>query len=101
MIIESAEFTITEGREEAFEQTMLVARTVVAKSPGFISIEFGRGVERPSVYQLRICWRTVENHMKDFRESELYTEWSSLVRPFFAAPAKVEHFEAKIDPFKG
>jgi heme-degrading monooxygenase HmoA len=101
MIVEQAEFAIVEGREEEFERTMMVAREVIARSPGFVSVELARGIERPSVYLLRVHWRAVDDHMRGFRESELYKEWSSLVRPFFAGDPKVEHFEPRIAPFKG
>jgi heme-degrading monooxygenase HmoA len=101
VIIENAEFSIIEGREEEFEVVMRKARAVVAASPGFISIDLARGVERPSVYLVRIAWRTVENHTKDFRESDLYLQWSELVRPFWSAPAKVEHWDLKMNPFRG
>jgi len=30
--------------------------------------------------------------MVGFRESERYTEWRAIIGPFFAEPAKVEHF---------
>ncbi len=29
-----------------------------------------------------------------FRQSDLYTEWSALLRPFYAAPPVVDHLEA-------
>lgn len=101
MIVEIAEFSVVEGREDEFEQTMLVAREVVARSPGFVSIDYGRGVERPSVYQLRIVWETLENHLRDFRESELYVEWARLTRPFFASDPRVEHFAPVASAFPG
>ena len=101
MIVEQAEFTITEGREQEFEDVMRTARTVVAQAPGFVWIELARGVERPSVYLVRIAWRSVENHLRDFRESPLYANWSALVRPFLSAEPRVEHLEPRMNPFRG
>jgi heme-degrading monooxygenase HmoA len=49
-------------------------------------------VERPSVYLLLVEWERVEDHTEGFRGSELYERWRSLLHPFFAEPAAVEHF---------
>jgi heme-degrading monooxygenase HmoA len=101
VIHEIAEFTIAEGREPEFEDTMMIARRVIARAPGFVSIEYWRGVERPQVYTLIIKWRSVEAHTEGFRQSALYSEWSALVRPFFAAPPEVAHAVPRINPFHG
>ncbi len=101
-ITEIAEFTIATGREQEFEQTMMTqARQIIAQAAGFVSIEMAQGIERPSVYQLLIKWRSVESHLEGFRNSVLYEDWSALVRPFFAEPAKVEHFNPRMNPFRG
>jgi hypothetical protein len=39
-----------------------------------------------------IYWDTLENHMVDFRGSPAFTEWRSIVGPFFTQPPAVEHF---------
>jgi hypothetical protein len=39
-----------------------------------------------------IYWDTLENHMVDFRGSPAFTEWRSIVGPFFIQPPAVEHF---------
>jgi heme-degrading monooxygenase HmoA len=101
MIVEHAEFTVTEGRELEFEQALRTARSVVARAPGFVWIEFARGIERQSVYLVRIAWRSVDDHRKGFRESELYQEWSALVRPFLSADPRVEHLEPRMNQFRG
>lgn len=99
MIHELAQFTIEAGREAEFEQTMLTAREVIARSPGFVSIEYWRGIERPYVYTLLIKWQTVEDHLVGFRQSELFSEWAALTRPFFAGDPVVEHYDPRSSSF--
>jgi heme-degrading monooxygenase HmoA len=99
MIHELAQFTIEAGREAEFEQTMLRAREVIARSPGFVSIEYWRGIERPDVYTLLVKWQTVDDHLVGFRGSELFQEWAGLTRPFFVGDPVVEHHDPRTGPF--
>jgi heme-degrading monooxygenase HmoA len=101
MIHELAQFTIIEERAEEFEQMMLQARQVIARSPGFISIEYWRGIERPQVYTLLIAWDSVDDHLVGFRQGGLYSEWAALTRPFFAGDPSVEHFQPVEASFQG
>ena len=92
MIVEHAELSILPGNEAEFEAAFPRAQAVIAQADGFRWIEVHRGIERPSTYLLRIAWDSVDDHMVGFRESERYTEWRAIIGPFFAEPAKVEHF---------
>jgi heme-degrading monooxygenase HmoA len=98
-VYELAEFTIPEGRERDFEETMETARTVIARAPGFISIEYWQGIEQPSVYTLLIKWRTLESHLDGWRKSSHYPEWSALVRPFIVGVPRDAHFTPCGEPF--
>jgi len=98
---ELAYFPIQAGHEEDFEQSMLRAREVVAASPGFVSIEWWRGVERPSVYALHIVWESVEAHVAGFRESPAFEEWKSLTRRYLDGEVSMEHFAPSGGPFTG
>jgi heme-degrading monooxygenase HmoA len=93
VIRELARFTIQAGRESEFEAAMVEARGIVAQSPGFVSIEYWRGIERPQAYTLVITWDSVDDHLVGFRGSELYQQWAGLTRPFFAGDAAVDHHE--------
>jgi heme-degrading monooxygenase HmoA len=93
VIHELAQFQIEAGRETDFETAMATARDVIAQSPGFVSIQYWRGIERPQTYTLLITWETVEDHLVGFRESDLYRRWAALTRPFFAGDPVVEHHQ--------
>lgn len=94
MITEVADFRIDPARREAFEEAIhRGVTTVIGKSKGFIDYKVQRSIESPGRYLLIIRWETLENHTKDFRESDAFTEWRAIVGPFFAAAPVVEHFE--------
>jgi heme-degrading monooxygenase HmoA len=91
MVIEHAQISITPGREEEFEAAFEQVKRVIAQAPGVRGARLGRGVERPSVYQLLVEWDTVEDHTVGFRESDLFIQWRALIGEFFAEPPHVEH----------
>ena len=93
MIIEQGIFTITPGREAAFEEAYEKARQVIARAPGFQSVRLSRGIEHPSTYLLLVAWDTLEAHMDGFRESPLFLEWRGHIGSYFAEAPVVQHFE--------
>ncbi|WP_024819503.1 antibiotic biosynthesis monooxygenase family protein [Arthrobacter sp. 31Y] len=94
MILEVANIHIPAGAHLEFEAAIqLGLETTLAKSPGFQSFEVRRCIETADRYLLLIQWETLEDHTVGFRESDLYAEWSAIVRPYFARPPEVEHFE--------
>ena len=95
MIIEHAIFRIKLGQEAAFEKAFPNAIPHIAGSPGFVSLEMARSVEKASTYHLLVRWGTVEDHMVTFRNSDAFKKWRDVVGPFFAdQPPEVEHFHA-------
>jgi heme-degrading monooxygenase HmoA len=94
MILEVASIQIRPGMRAEFEKAIrLGLDTVIAKAKGFQRYEIRRGIESPERYLLQILWQTLEDHTIGFRESPAYTEWRTIVGPFFESPPVVEHFE--------
>lgn len=94
MILEIADIRIHPGQNAAFE--LAIARgvnEVIHQAKGFQGFKVNRGIESPERYVLHIFWETLEDHTVAFRQSELFTQWRSIVGPFFASPPSVEHFE--------
>jgi heme-degrading monooxygenase HmoA len=93
MILELADIRIKAGHAEAFEKNVKHALTsIFPNAKGFICHDFRRCIETTDRYLLLLSWETLENHTVDFRGSNLYEEWRSLVGHFFAQPPHVEHF---------
>lgn len=93
MILELADIRIHPGQNAAFDEAIVRGvRDVISHSKGFKGFKINQGIENPERYLLQIFWETLENHTVDFRQSDAFTEWRSIVGPFFAAPPVVEHF---------
>ena len=100
-VYELAEFEVPEGRELEFEEVMRQARTVIARTPGLVSIEYWRGVERTNVYTLLLKWRSMDAHLEEWRSSPDYGEWSALVVPFIVGQPRDAHFIPCGAPYEG
>lgn len=97
MILEIADIRIQPGQQKAFEQAIeLGLTTVISKAKGFEKYHVHHCMETPERYVLQIHWTTLEDHTVGFRESAAFTQWRSIVGPFFAQPPLVEHFESLI-----
>lgn len=93
MILELADIRIQPGKQAEFDAAIQrgLAQTIT-KAKGYLGHQVQKGVEAPERYVLMVQWATLENHTIDFRESPAFTEWRSIVGPFFASAPHVEHF---------
>jgi heme-degrading monooxygenase HmoA len=92
MILELATIDIQKGKNAEFELNLSQAKTVISQSKGFKSIEIQRCIEVENRYVLFIYWDTLEDHTEGFRNSELFTQWRTLIGPFFENPPLVQHY---------
>ena len=93
MILELADIRIQPGQQAAFDEALQRGvDTVISKAKGFQGYTIHKGIENPERYLLQIFWATLENHTVDFRESPAFTDWRTIVGPFFAGAPTVEHF---------
>lgn len=94
MILELADIRIQPGQNAAFEEAIQRGlRDVISKAKGFEGFKVNKGIESTERYVLQIFWATLEDHTVGFRQSDAFTQWRSIVGPFFAAPPVVEHFD--------
>jgi quinol monooxygenase YgiN len=91
MILEIAQIDIKPGMENEFEAGVKKAGPVFNRAKGCKAMTLQRSHENPSRYRLFVQWETLENHIKDFRESADFQEWRKLVGHCFASPPNVEH----------
>jgi quinol monooxygenase YgiN len=92
MVLEVALVDVVPGREDAFAAAYAKAHVVLVTTPGCRSVRMTRGIESPSRFVLLVEWDTVEAHLENFRATERFTTWRSLIGPYFAAPPVVEHY---------
>jgi heme-degrading monooxygenase HmoA len=94
MILEHADIRIDPTKAADFEAAILRgASTVIAGAKGFKGFKVNRSIESAGRYILMIYWDTLEDHTVGFRQSPAFTEWRSIVGPFFLQPPVVEHLE--------
>lgn len=94
MILECAVLDVKPGETVEFEAAFARARQIIAASPGYISHELQRCIEKPNRYLLLVRWRTLEDHTIGFRQSAPYAEWKKLLHHFYDPFPVVEHYEA-------
>jgi len=94
MILEVAPLQIHPGQGEAFEESFRRAQAIISASPGYISHELHRCLERPNEYVLLVRWESVEAHEVGFRGSPQYQEWKVLLHHYYDPFPTVLHFEA-------
>jgi quinol monooxygenase YgiN len=93
MFIERAEIPVKEGMEEAFAAAMTARGiAILAAAPGCASARVGRGVENPSKFILLLEWDSIESHTA-LTKTPAFDEFKTLVGPFFAGAANMEHFD--------
>lgn len=93
MILELADIRIQPGKQVEFDAAIQRGiATVITQAKGFQGYKINKSIETPERYVLMIFWDTLENHTVDFRQSQAFVEWRSIVGPYFAAPPTVEHF---------
>lgn len=92
MITEHALLPVIPGQEGDFETAFNQARTIIASTPGFISLSLSRSIESPSTYLLLVEWETMEDHTVGFRGSPDYQRWRHLLHRFYEPFPVVEHY---------
>lgn len=96
MITEHALLPVTAGREDEFVAAMEEAKSIIASSPGFVSLSVERCLEQPNHFLLLVQWETLEDHTEGFRGSPAYDEWRARLHHFYDPFPVVEHFEVVV-----
>jgi heme-degrading monooxygenase HmoA len=93
MILELVDIRVDPAKQAEFSEAILRGvNTAIAPAKGFRGFKVNHSIETPARFLLMIYWDTLENHMVDFRGSPAFTEWRSIVGPYFVEPPQVEHF---------
>ena len=92
MITEHALLEVVPGREDEFVEAMERAKSIIASSPGFVSLQVARGIERPGCFLLLAEWETLEDHTEGFRRSPAYQDWRAALHHFYDPLPVVEHY---------
>lgn len=92
MVLEVALIDVVAGQEDEFAAAYAKGHPVLAGTPGCRSVRMTRGIESPGRFVLMVEWESVAAHEENFRATERFITWRSLIGPYFAKPPLVEHF---------
>lgn len=92
MILEVAILDVKPDLTREFEANFQNASTIIASQPGYISHELQRCIETTNRYILLVRWQTLEDHTIEFRQSQDYQKWRSLLHHFYDPFPTVEHY---------
>ncbi len=93
MILECAVLDVKPGQAAEFEAAFARAQAIISASPGYLSHELQRCLEKPNRYLLLVRWRRLEDHTEGFRKSAPYQEWKRLLHHFYDPFPAVDHYE--------
>ena len=96
MILEVAPLHVRPGQSAEFEAAFRTAQPIIASTPGYISHELRRCLERRDEYVLLVKWQTLEAHEVGFRQSAQYQTWKRLLHHFYDPFPTVSHYEAVV-----
>lgn len=94
MATEIAIFHAVSGKEDELGQAIIRGLEVIRKSPGCVSANVARCVEKPERYMLTVVWTSLEAHTVDFRGGTLFPQWRSHINGLFEGNAEVFHYQA-------
>ena len=72
------------------------AKSIIAASPGFVSLRVERCIERPNHFLLLVEWDRLKDHTEGFRGSPAYEEWRAALHHYYDPFPVVEHFETVV-----
>jgi heme-degrading monooxygenase HmoA len=92
MILEVAPLHVRDGQAREFELAFHNAQRILASTPGYLSHELGRCLERPNEFVLLVRWESLEAHEIGFRKSPEYQTWKQLLHHFYDPLPVVSHY---------
>ncbi len=91
-VLECAVLDVRAGEAADFEAAFAEAKSLIAGSPGFVSLRLERCVETDSRYLLLVQWASLQAHTEGFRGSPAFERWRELLHHFYEPRPLVEHY---------
>jgi heme-degrading monooxygenase HmoA len=93
MVTEIALLKIRPELAATFEDAFIEAQPIIESMNGYIQHELQQCLEEENNYMLVVRWKTVEDHIIGFRQSEKYKEWKKLLHHFYDPIPDVKHYK--------
>lgn len=91
-VIEIATFDIRPGMGEQFEAAIKRVCEIVSHAEGCIGYILHKCVEVETRYTILIEWRSIEDHVEDFRNSPDASRCRALYQDYLSKPPAAEHY---------
>jgi hemoglobin len=91
VIVEYRRYRIPSARSEDFEAACRRAASCLSRAKQCVDYELSRSAGDPSSYVLRITWTSMKAHLEDFRQGDLFQEFSAALGPYSEDIEKTSH----------
>ncbi|WP_054812545.1 group II truncated hemoglobin [Nocardia arizonensis] len=93
MIVEYIRYRIARHDATDFEAAYGRAARALAAAPQCVDYELTRCTDEPECYVLRICWTSVDDHLRGFRGGEHFAAFFTEIEPYVRQIEEMRHYE--------
>lgn len=99
MILEIVQFKIKKDTEQEFLANVAKGVALFRRAKGCEGVDLLQSDEAPGEYRLLVRWRTLDNHIIDFRGSDDFAKWRTLTAYCYAENPVVVNWEVAVKGF--
>ena len=85
-------YTIPSEKHSEFEKAYATAAGYLKQSAYCLNYQILHGDEEPNNYMVIITWKSKEDHLNGFRNSEEFRSFFNLVRPYYNNIQEMKHY---------
>jgi heme-degrading monooxygenase HmoA len=93
MVYEIAVLPVPVERTKAFQEAFAKVLHLLRRAEGYQGHVLAQGVESPSLFNLIVKWRSLEDHAPGFETSEDHEIFMNGIADFFSEEPQVYHLE--------
>jgi quinol monooxygenase YgiN len=91
-VLEVVRIQVDPAQMTAFEGAIAQAYSCLEATEGHLGHQLYACIEKQGSYLLQIQWTSLDAHLVNFRQSDNYQQWRSLIGSFFVEPPEVLHY---------
>lgn len=93
MIVEIARIEVRPESVDPFIEAAAAGRAIFSAAEGCLSMDLRQSVEHPTSFRMIVLWRSLDDHIVTFRNSDGVKAWRAAIGPYLAAPVEVLNFD--------
>ena len=91
-VLEVVRIQVDPAQMTAFEGAIAQAYRCLEATEGHLGHQLYTCIEKAGFYLLQIQWTSLDAHLVNFRQSDNYQQWRSLIGSYFVEPPEVLHY---------